>query len=211
MILALMRPVHRAGAAAFLATVVLFCLGSSLAAQLAEDPPKVAGQPLTAEQLAVYHAMLVNWDEREKAKVNLGVLTDPIAAPDDSLDKRCLKGLSLEAAPAGQVHRIRPEDLAQLGPFEFHLVEPKTGEKEVSDNDPGKAIQNGKSVHEAVENAFAHGLLTLGEIRFDKTHTHALVSFSFVCGGLCGNGSTMLLEKKDGAWTKKAQCGGWIS
>ena len=153
MILALTRPVHRAGAAAFLATVVLFCLGSSLAAQLAEDPPKVAGQPLTAEQLAVYHAMLVNWDEREKAKVNLGVLTDPIAAPDDSLDKRCLKGLSLEAAPAGQVHRIRPEDLAQLGPFEFHLVEPKTGEKEVSDNDPGKAIQNGKSVHEAVENA----------------------------------------------------------
>ena len=81
----------------------------------------------------------------------------------------------------------------------------------MSDNDPGKAIQKGKNVDEAVANGFAHGLLTISEIRFDKTHTHALVSLSFVCGGLCGNGTTMLLEKKDGAWMRKAQCGGWVS
>ncbi len=211
MILTLPRPALRVVAALFVAAPGVVCLGSILAAQPPEAPPKVASQPLTTEQLAVYRTVLVSWYEGEKAKVNLGVLTDPIAAPDDSLDKRCRKGLSLEAVPAGQVHRIRSEDLAQLGPFEFHLVDPKAGEKEVSDNDPGKAIQKGKSVNDAVENGFAHGLLTLGEIQFDKSHTHALVSFSFVCGSLCGNGATMLLEKKDGVWTERAQCGGWVS
>lgn len=186
-------------------------LGSPLTAQSAEAPPKAADQPLTAEQLAVYRTMLASWFQGEKAKVNLGVLTDPATTYNQSLDETCLKGLSLEPATARLVHRIRPDDLAQLGPFDFHLVDPKAGEKEVSDNDPGKAIQKGRSVDEAVENGFAHGLLTLGEIQFDTIHTHALVSFSFVCGALCGNGTTVLLEKRDGAWKKKAQCGGWVS
>ncbi|HXR40672.1 MAG TPA: hypothetical protein VN776_16330 [Terracidiphilus sp.] len=211
MILTLPLPALRAGAALFLAVSGFICVGSGLAAQSAEAPPKVASQPLTAEQLAVYRATLVSWYEGQKAAVNLGVLTDPIAAQGDSVDKTCLKGLRLEAVAAGQVHRIRPEDLAQLGPFEFHLVDSAAGQKEVSDNDPGKAIQKGKSVDEAVDNGFAHGLLTLSEIQFDRSHTHALVSFSFVCGRLCGNGTTMLLEKKDGVWKKKGQCGGWVS
>jgi hypothetical protein len=141
----------------------------------------------------------------------LGLFTDPIAASDDSLDKTCLRGLNLETVPAGQVHRIRPEDLAQLGSFEFHLVDPKAGGQEVSDNDPGNSIQKGKPVDEAVENGFAHGLLTLGEIQFDKEHNNAVVSFSFVCGRLCGSGTKMLMAKKDGVWKRMRQCGGWVS
>jgi hypothetical protein len=192
-----------------------FLVFVSLVSAPAQHPgnamPKVADQPLTSEQLAVYRTMLVSWFQGEKAKVNLAVFTDPVGTNGDSLDKGCLKSLSLEAAPLGQVHRIRTEDLAQFGPFEFRLVDPKAGEKEVSDNDPGLAIHRGKPVDEAVENGFAHGLLTLGEIQFDKTHTHALASFRFACGRLCGNGTTMLLEKKDGTWRKQAECGGWVS
>ena len=162
-------------------------------------------------QLAVYRTMLVSWFQEDRAKVNLGGLTDSIHSTSDSLDKGCYKGLNLEAVPVGQVHVIRPEDLAQLGPFEFHLVDPKAGEEEVSNNDPGEAIQKGETVDDAVKDGFTHGLLTLGEIQFNKAHTHALVSFSFVCGRLCGNGTTMVLEKKGGMWRKKAQCGGWVS
>ncbi len=183
----------------------------SLPLQLQPAPPKVSDQPLTVEQLAVYHAMLVNWFQGEKATVNLADRTDPIDANDDSFDKKCLKGLSLETIPAVRVHRIRREDLAQFDPFEIHLVDPEVQQKEVSDNDPGKAIREGKSVDDAVRNGFAHGLLTFTEIQFDKSHTHALASFSFVCGRLCGNGATMLMEKKKGAWTRKGECGGWVS
>jgi hypothetical protein len=60
-------------------------------------------------------------------------------------------------------------------------------------------------------NGFAHGLVTVSEIRFDKKHRHAIVSFSFYCGSLSGNGGAVLLEKIDGAWQRKSQCGGWIS
>ncbi|MGO9336941.1 MAG: hypothetical protein ACLPY1_05470 [Terracidiphilus sp.] len=195
----------------FLAALACVPVAPAFETQSSDVPAKIADQPLTAEQLAVYRTMLVSWYQGEKAKINLRVLTDPVTAVGDSLDKRCLKGLSMEPLAAGVAHRIRKEDLARLGPFEFRLIEPKAGANEVSDNDPGKAIQKGEAVDAAVENGFAHGLLTVGEIQFDKTHTHALVSFSFVCGRLCGNGTTMLLEKTGGIWRKKAQCGGWVS
>lgn len=206
-----MRQRHQINFLFFLAVLACVPVAPGFATQSSDVPTKFTDQPLTAEQLAVYRTMLVSWYQGEKAKVNLRVLTDPITATKDSLDKRCLKGLSMEPPAAGVAHRIRKEDLSQLGPFDFRLVEPETGANEVSDNDPGKAIQKGEAVDVAVENGFAHGLLTFGEIRFDKANTHALVSFSFVCGGLCGNGTTMLLEKTDGIWRKKAQCGGWVS
>jgi hypothetical protein len=57
----------------------------------------------------------------------------------------------------------------------------------------------------------SHGLATLSEIRFDKQHKHAIVSYGFYCGSLCGNGGAVVLEKVDGAWRRKSQCGDWIS
>ena len=195
----------------FLAALACVPVAPAFATQSSDAPTRIADQPLTAEQLAVYRTMLASCYQGEKAKIDLRVLPDQVFATGDSLDKRCLKGLSMEPLAAGVVHRIRKEDLAQLGPFEFRLVEPKDGANEVSDNDPVKAIQKGEAVDPAVEKGFAHGLLTVEEVQFDKTHTHALVSFSFVCGGLCGNGTTMLLEKADGIWRRKTQCGGWVS
>ena len=62
-----------------------------------------------------------------------------------------------------------------------------------------------------MRNGFAHGLVTLSEINFDKEHKHAIVSFSFFCGSLCGNGGTAVLEKVDGAWQRKSNCHNWIS
>jgi hypothetical protein len=186
-------------------------LSLAVGQQATHAKPAVNDSPLTAEQLAVYRSLLMSWFQGEKAAINLAVETDPIPAQDDSFDKQCLKGLSLETIAAGHVHRIRSEDAAQLSPFEIHLVDPEAQKKEVSENDPGKAIREGRQVDDAVRNAFAHGLMTLSEIQFDKSHTHALVSFSFVCGGLCGNGSTMLLEKRGDIWINKAQCGGWVS
>jgi len=211
MILTVPRPTFAFCGALFIALFANATCTFVIEAQSSESPTKVVDQSLTSEQLAVYRTVLVSWFQGEKAKVNLGVLTDPIEVKGDPADRTCLKGLSWETVVVGRVHRIRPEDLTQLGPFEFRLVEPDAGGKEVSDNDPGKAIHKGKSVDDAVANGFAHGLLTVGEIQFDKSHTHALVSFSFVCGGLCGNGTTMLLEKKDGTWKIKAHCGMWVS
>jgi len=174
--------------------------------------PNVSDQPFTTEELAVYQAMLSSWFQGEKAAVNLSFQTDAIDTDDPSFDKKCLKGLNLEKMPRAQVHRFRGEDITHLGSVSFRLVDPDQQTREVADNDPGKAIREGKPVDDAVSNGFAHGLMTLSEIQFDKDHEHAVVSFSFFCWRLCGHSTTMLMEKKkNGIWIRKSLCGGWVS
>jgi hypothetical protein len=152
-----------------------------------------------------------SWMENEVSAINLSIQTSlfPIGGAFDARD--CGKEFDLELVVAGVVHRFRLADLSQLGSDKIGLVDPERGRKDVADNDPGKTIGEGRSIEDAVRNGFAHGLVTVSEIRFDKAHTHAIVSYGFFCGGLCGNGGTVILEKVDGAWQRKSQCGGWIS
>jgi hypothetical protein len=109
------------------------------------------------------------------------------------------------------VHRFRPEDLAQLGSKKIELVDVEKQAQDVKENDPRRSIEDGKSIAAAVSNGFAHGLVTLSEIRFDEKHEHAIVWYGFVCGGLCGNGGTVILAKKDGVWQRGRNCSNWIS
>jgi hypothetical protein len=171
----------------------------------------VSDQPLTAEQLAVYRAVLHGWMENEVSAINLSIQTVPFPTSGAFDAGDCGKDLELEPVVPGVVHRFRPADLPQLGSDKIGLVDPERQRKEVAENDPGKTIGEGRSIEDAVRNGFAHGLVTLSEIRFDKEHKHAIVSYSFFCGSLCGNGGTVVLEKADGAWRRKSHCGEWIS
>lgn len=168
--------------------------------------PKLSETPLAAEQLAVYRAVLSGWLKSEKFAVNLSMQT----VPADPADSTCAKNLSFEEAD-NSVHRFRQEDLALLGLENVHLVDPDAQAEVVHQNDPDNGLRNGDSVDHAVEKGFAHGLFTLGALRFDRDRTHALVSFRFWCGSLCGNGSTILMEKKNGAWKLQKRCGGWVA
>lgn len=73
-------------------------------------------------------------------------------------------------------------------------------------------MRQGTPVKDAVDAAFASGLLTLSEITFDKTHRCAVMNFSLVCGCLCGHGETIILKNVVGKWKRTEwRCGGWIS
>lgn len=196
---------------------VAACVGlvllSGLACAQKAAKPKVSADPLSAEQLAVYRAVLAGWMQSDGPPTNLSVQTVPL---QDSIgysgNKECGKGLSLEPLPEVTVHRFRPQDLLQLGAERaLTLIDPERGNKEVDTNDPGKAIRGGQSIDNAVRNGFAHGLITVSEIQFDKKHEHAIVSYGFRCGGLCGNGGTVVVEKKDGVWKFQSRCDEWIS
>jgi hypothetical protein len=92
------------------------------------------------------------------------------------------------------------------------LVDPNKQSKTVYHNDPSNTIGKGKSVEDAVRDAFATGLFSMSEIAFDKESHYALVSFSFRCGSLCGSGATLVFEKVGAEWKKTDRnCGGWIS
>jgi len=192
-----------------LATFVLLfgAVAPSAKSQQDEPKPRVSSDPLTAEQLAVYKVVLHGGIDDGKSIVHLQSLTEVF--PEDSND--CLKGLDIEPADARIVHRFRVEDLAQLGSDQIRLVDANVQDKEVEQNDPHKAIQNGSSVGHAVANGFAHGKTWVSEIRFDRTHAHAVVFYGFVCGSLCGNGGTVTLEKTAKGWKRKSQCSSWVS
>jgi hypothetical protein len=183
----------------------------AVAQQPAANAPKVSDQPLSKEQLAVYRALLTTYYEGKKGAFNLASQIEPFNPEEMGVYKSCLKGFDDSPAAPAIIHFIRAEDLTQLGGFKVHLVTPEKGGQEAADNDPEKQIGRPADVDKAVENGFAHGLLALQEILFDKTHTHAIVSLSFYCGRLCGHSMPLLMEKKDGKWVMKAQCGGWIS
>jgi len=177
----------------------------------ADTKPKVSDQPLTVEQLAVYRVVLHGWMENEVSAINLSVQTTPFPTSGAFDAGDCGKDLNLEPVLPGVVHRFRPADLPQLGSDKIGLVDPERQHREVAENDPEKTIGEGRSIEDAVRNGFAHGLVTLSEIRFDKEHKHAIVSYRFFCGSLCGNGGTVILEKVDGAWRRKSLCSNWIS
>jgi hypothetical protein len=196
---------------ACLALLVLLAVRLASGQQVAETMPKVSDQPLTAEQLAVYRTVLHGWMENEVSTINLSIQTIPFPTSGAFDAGDCGKELELEPVVPGVVHRFRPADLAQLGSDKIGLVDAERQRNEVAENDPGKTIGEGRSIEDAVRNGFAHGLVTLSEIRFDKAHNHAIVSYSFFCGSLCGNGGTVILEKVDGAWQRKSRCSEWIS
>jgi hypothetical protein len=178
----------------------------------ATGKPGVSNAPLTSEQLAVYRGAAAAWFENDKGGTNLATLTDPVDQGGFGYDKKCAAVKGLEAIDPKVVHRFRSEDLAQLGSIKFRLVDPDDQRKEIGNNDPGKAIRNGTSVDEAVTNGFHHALFTFSEIQFDKEHNSAVVSFSIVCGRLCGNGSTMVMKRQsNGEWKRIRSCGGWVS
>jgi hypothetical protein len=190
--------------------LALSAIAAAAALHAQEAKPKVSDKPLTAEQLAVYRVILHGWTDDGKSTVNLGIETGPLSTGASDAGE-CAKGLNLEPDSPALVHRFRATDLPQLGSDKIGLVDPEKQTEEIKENDPERTIGKGRSIDDAVSNAFAHGLVTLSEIRFDKDHKHAMVSYSFFCGGLCGNGGAVVLEKIDGVWKRKTSCSDWIS
>ncbi len=120
-----------------------------------------------------------------------------------------LKGIQVESLliASHSFHDLTPDVL--LG-RNTRLVDLKKQATIINDNDPSNTIGKGKSVKAAVRDALVTGLFSMSEIVFDREH--ALVSYSFWCGSLCGNGATLVLEKASGEWRRTDRmCGGWIS
>jgi hypothetical protein len=96
------------------------------------------------------------------------------------------------------------------------LVDPAQQHEKIDRSGPEYVTQKAIDEHRKVsdkelDQAYATALFTLSEIVFDKPHRHAIVSYSFYCGALCGQGSILLLEKVGDRWTVEKACGGWIS
>jgi len=179
--------------------------------------PRVSADPLTAEQVAVYRAVLESYSNGTNTALNLA---DKTEALDLSDDKDCLKGIDFDPANTSMsvVHKL--DDRVTKMKKNTVLVNGELQQKKVEENDPQKlmkrAIDDGERVTEkqldsSLREAFAAGLFTFSEIAFDKRHQRAVLAYSFVCGGLCGHGNTIVLKKVGEKWRRVKTCRSWIS
>ncbi len=170
--------------------------------------------PLTPDEVAIYKTVLQQYlAGSARQRLNVSVRTypfDPNSHPG-SVGVDCLRGIELQDLQK-VAHTFHVLTFGVLTLKNTRLVDPDKQSEIVRENDPDKTMREGKSVSEAVNEAFSTGLFSLSEIAFDKEKRHAVVSYSYRCGALCGQGSTLVFEKVGNSWKKMdRRCGGWIS
>jgi hypothetical protein len=199
-----------------LAFGVLAFLKLPLDAQIVSRHQTVSSDPLTADQISIYRAAISDYLRGSSDKLNIASTTE---SPDQGpfFDYRCMKRADGKGTSAHVVHKL---DSLVAGNPQLVLVQRHQQEQQIQGNDPQKVVKRSIDDHEevsdkeldkSIKKAFETGLFTLSEIVFDKQHKHAVVAYSFVCGGLCGNGNTLLLEKVGKNWKISKSCGGWVS
>jgi hypothetical protein len=168
---------------------------------------------LSADEVAVYRAVLHQWNSDART-LNVSDRTFPLdaASPTNLVSScECLRSMDVQSLVTAS-HSFHYLTRAIFPERNIRLVDADKQLTTIRRNDPHNRIAAGKSVEKAVNDAFASGLFSMSEIAFDSDHRRALVSYGFVCGSLCGNGGTWLLEKVDGVWKRTDRvCGGWVS
>jgi hypothetical protein len=198
----------------------MFCLSISLTLIAQEEPPKavLSESPLSADEVAIFRAVLKNYLKDSHGVMLLGDKTVPIEQSPTSV-RTCADQISAPLDPDARatIHQIGPSVVAGL---RVRLVDPDAQNKEVKRNDPQRLIHDAidqgvqvtnKQLDDSLTKAFESGLLMLSEIVFDATHLRAVVTYSFYCGSLCGNGNTLALRKVGKMWKVSKHCGGWVS
>jgi len=180
---------------------------------------KVSGESLTAEQTAVYRAVLQDIQKDSKDTLNLSDTTEPIRQSAALFTGECPETRQPQVArdSSSTVHHLNSALALNL---KVVLVEPGAREEKIKNGDPAilmkRVIDDRQDVpqskiDDATERAVKNGLLTLSEIIFNKKHNRALVSYSFVCGALCGFGNVLVLTKVGENWKIYKTCEGWVS
>lgn len=168
-------------------------------------------KPLDADEVAIYKVVIQQWNSNDPATLNVSDKTFPLDTTfsSETAECGCFAGLSAESLLRGShsFHTLTENDLPRNG---IRLVHPR--EQIVAQNDPDMTIREGRPVKDAVDNAVANGVLSMSEVVFDMERHHALVSYAFHCGALCGSGATWIFEKVNGQWKRTdRECGGWVS
>jgi len=196
------------------ASVLLIFFGASAIGNTKGAEAVKSDVPLGADEVAIYKTVLQQYvASKGEDRLNVSARTYPFDPNShrSSVTADCLRGIELQnlASVAHTFHVLTPEVLTVK---KTRLVDPNKQAQIVRENDPDKTMRKGKSVSEAVNEAYSTALFSLSEIAFDKEKRHAIVSYSYWCGALCGHGSTLVFEKVGNTWKKMdRRCGGWIS
>lgn len=121
------------------------------------------------------------------------------SAYDDSLKAETMQNFLEKSCTVGRLSQT------------FHTDLPRTFIAEESVYFDGWPIQ--KNGAKSFQQMFpgASGIISFSRVGFDSNLHEALVSTSFVCGGLCGTGNRYVLRKKSGRWAVVNKWMVWVA
>jgi hypothetical protein len=120
---------------------------------------------------------------------------------------RCAPSVLLTSAlpRAGEASPLEQADFPDTS---VRVVDPNVQALVVRMRDPSLAIREAHDLDVAVEAAFDAALLKVSDVRFDLLGQHALMTYSFSCGMLCGSGGTERFDRIRGRWVRSEKsCG----
>jgi hypothetical protein len=162
----------------------------------------------TSDASAIYSSFLAQWMKKDGAPMNVANSAARPTPEDIAQYSECASG-----GAESSVRWITDTTDADLNSAlsslpRVKLVDPKHWQPV----DPGNLIAKGQSVGTAVNAGIDNGLMTLSVISFNEAHDTAMLTFSFVCGSLCGHGGAVMFKKTPEGWVQsKEPCSSWMS
>ena len=166
----------------------------------AQEPPRAAD---------VQRAFIASYFEGNPA--NVVHYTMPITIQPESL-AAC--GADLSFPNIANANRSSDLRTPLAGAPNVRFVDPREQSEVLDQVDVRAGLQQGLSIDEAVDRAFAAGWMNISEVTFDTTGNYALLEYTFTCGSMCGNGGSVIMRRSaDGRWARtNRRCGGgWVS
>lgn len=155
-------------------------------------------------KLEVYRAFVSAYSEGHR--VNLANVTSLFDAETEGVIS-CAPSV-LATTLASRWFRTTALKQRDFSNSSVHIVDPEDQAAQVRIHDPMNNISNESDIDRAVAGAFDAGLLQVSEIGFDISGQHALFTFSFYCGGLCGHGGVALFDRVGDRWVwSHRRCG----
>jgi hypothetical protein len=174
--------------------VLLAILIVTASATEKNQPTSLNSSPMNSDQVAVYRVFLDS-DLKGGGQLNLAKRTVPFDLSKEQ-GTECLRSIRFRNPVLASVHEF---DTGTL-PSTITLVDSVEQDRIIRNVDSKQTWRDGKLVNESLETAQAAGYLILSEVTFDRKREYAALTFRFECWGLCGNGGTVVFQKRDGKW-----------
>lgn len=166
------------------------------------------GPTVSQIDIEVYEVVLQSWfgSSRSKIQVDEHLEVAPSLSNREVLE--CLQGVAFQARSGTQAddHSLRGATFKRAG---IRVVDGTKWKAE--DQQLESTVAKGQFRDADLRRAFAHALTSFSHIQFDQEGILALLTFSNVCGDLCGGGSTLLMKKSVDRWKVLKRCRGYVS
>lgn len=193
----------------------------TISAVLSASPKLLRQSQVTDEEYAVYSAVIadmfaggkVTFDTQAKVKVLVikdHTVSDSLRADVESQDWKYLKQHFPSVSQAAIDDFVAKNKEAHLlkDAFDIELNHTMVGKDEID-----RMFQGGPGGWEEFYKRFpsSGGFVGVSRAGFNPEMNQALVYVEHGCGGLCGTGHYVLLEKNDGKWKAAKKFMAWIS